>query len=155
MTTSRYHEVYVHQTPRSSRILDDEIEVLTPGNVPEVLATSPGRTARSGSSHHPPRSDNRPPPTYRQSVIEMDDRVSGRLTGGEEQEETSHRTHSRTTSRDRAFDLPTYDEAIDPESAPPPTYDSLFGRVREARKSSKGLMDFAKNVLILILGTRE
>lgn len=53
------------------------------------------------------------------------------------------------------LDPPTYDEAIDPESAPPPSYDSLFGRVREARKSSKGLMDFAKNVLILLLGTRE
>lgn len=53
------------------------------------------------------------------------------------------------------LDPPTYDEAIDPESAPPPSYDSLFGRVREARKSSKGLVDFAKNVLILLLGTRE
>lgn len=53
------------------------------------------------------------------------------------------------------LDPPTYDEAIDPASAPPPSYDSLFGRVREARKSSKGLMDFAKNVLILLLGTRE
>lgn len=52
-------------------------------------------------------------------------------------------------------DLPTYDEAIDPESAPPPSYDSLFGRVREAHKSSKGLMDFAKNILILLLGTRK
>lgn len=53
------------------------------------------------------------------------------------------------------LDLPTYDEAIDPESAPPPSYDSLFGRVREARKSSKGLVDFAKNVLILLLGTSK
>lgn len=51
------------------------------------------------------------------------------------------------------LDPPTYDEAIDPASAPPPSYDSLFGRVREARKSSKGLVDFAKNVLILLLGT--
>lgn len=53
------------------------------------------------------------------------------------------------------LDPPTYDEAIDPASAPPPSYDSLFGRVREARKSSKGLIDFAKNVLILLLGTRK
>lgn len=53
------------------------------------------------------------------------------------------------------LDPPTYDEAIDPASAPPPSYDSLFGRVREARKSSKGLLDFAKNVLILLLGTRK
>ncbi|VEN56768.1 unnamed protein product, partial [Callosobruchus maculatus] len=37
---------------------------------------------------------------------------------------------------------------------PPPSYDSLFGRVREARKSSKGALEFLKNVIIIILGTR-
>jgi hypothetical protein len=38
-------------------------------------------------------------------------------------------------------------------SAPPPSYDSLFGRVREAHKASKGMFDFLKNVIILLLGT--
>lgn len=47
---------------------------------------------------------------------------------------------------------PSYEEAINP-NAPPPTYDSLFGRVRNAQKSSKGFIDFLKNVLIIILGT--
>nr|CAI5868793.1 unnamed protein product [Callosobruchus analis] len=47
---------------------------------------------------------------------------------------------------------PTYEEAINP-NAPPPSYDSLFGRVREARKSSKGALEFLKNVIIIILGT--
>ncbi|XP_069703193.1 transmembrane protein 272-like isoform X2 [Periplaneta americana] len=47
---------------------------------------------------------------------------------------------------------PSYEEAIDP-NAPPPSYDSLFGRVREAHKSSKGMFDFLKNVIILLLGT--
>ncbi|KAJ9576261.1 hypothetical protein L9F63_006860, partial [Diploptera punctata] len=47
---------------------------------------------------------------------------------------------------------PSYDEAIDP-NAPPPSYDSLFGRVREAHKASKGMFDFLKNVIILLLGT--
>ncbi|KAK7863897.1 hypothetical protein R5R35_007227 [Gryllus longicercus] len=47
---------------------------------------------------------------------------------------------------------PSYEEAIDP-NAPPPSYDSLFGRVREAHKSSKGVFDFLKNVVILLLGT--
>lgn len=37
-------------------------------------------------------------------------------------------------------------------SGPPPSYDSLFGRVREARKTSKGIVDFLKNILIIILG---
>lgn len=38
-------------------------------------------------------------------------------------------------------------------TAPPPSYDSLFGRVREAQKSSKGILDFLKNVIIIVLGT--
>lgn len=38
-------------------------------------------------------------------------------------------------------------------SAPPPSYDSLFGRVREAHKASKGMIDFLKNVICLLLGT--
>ncbi|KAL1505538.1 hypothetical protein ABEB36_005082 [Hypothenemus hampei] len=47
---------------------------------------------------------------------------------------------------------PSYEEAINP-NAPPPSYDSLFGRVREAQKSSKGVLDFLKNVIIIVLGT--
>ncbi|XP_045480164.1 transmembrane protein 272-like [Harmonia axyridis] len=47
---------------------------------------------------------------------------------------------------------PSYEEAINP-NAPPPTYDSLFGRVREAQKSSRGIVDFFKNLVIIILGT--
>ncbi|XP_060530617.1 transmembrane protein 272-like [Cylas formicarius] len=47
---------------------------------------------------------------------------------------------------------PSYEEAINP-NAPPPSYDSLFGRVREAQKTSKGILDFLKNVIIIILGT--
>lgn len=37
--------------------------------------------------------------------------------------------------------------------APPPSYDSLFGRVREAQKKSKGVIDFLKNIIIIVLGT--
>lgn len=63
---------------------------------------------------------------------------------------------------------PSYEEAINPNGtfvclacnqdlhlilAPPPSYDSLFGRVREAQKSSTGLIDFLRNVVIIILGT--
>ncbi|XP_043259943.1 uncharacterized protein LOC122401701 isoform X1 [Colletes gigas] len=47
---------------------------------------------------------------------------------------------------------PSYEEAIDP-NAPPPSYDSLFGRMREAHKVSKGVFDFLKNIIILLLGT--
>lgn len=47
---------------------------------------------------------------------------------------------------------PTYLEAIDP-NAPPPTYDSLFGRVQEIQKSSSGLFDFVKNLTLILVGT--
>lgn len=61
---------------------------------------------------------------------------------------------SATTTGTRRGEPPSYEEAINPET-PPPSYDSLFGRVREAHKSSTGLLDFLKNVVILLLGTRE
>ncbi|XP_019756773.2 transmembrane protein 272 isoform X2 [Dendroctonus ponderosae] len=47
---------------------------------------------------------------------------------------------------------PSYEDAINP-NAPPPSYDSLFGRVREAQKTSKGVVDFLKNVIVIVLGT--
>jgi len=47
---------------------------------------------------------------------------------------------------------PSYKEANDP-TAPPPTYDSLFGRMREARKNSSGILDFLKRLSVIILGT--
>lgn len=56
-----------------------------------------------------------------------------------------------STSNDRG-EPPTYEEAIDP-NAPPPSYDSLFGRVREAQRTSKGVLEFLKNLLIILLGT--
>lgn len=39
--------------------------------------------------------------------------------------------------------------------APPPSYDSLFGRIREAHRVSKGVLDFLKNVTLLLLGTSK
>lgn len=57
---------------------------------------------------------------------------------------------SHVTSENSA--PPSYEEAVDP-NAPPPSYDSLFGRVREAHKTSKGMLDFLKNVVLLLLGT--
>lgn len=40
-------------------------------------------------------------------------------------------------------------------AASPPSYDSLFGRMREARKVSKDIFDFFKNILYLLLGTSK
>ncbi|XP_071521589.1 transmembrane protein 272-like isoform X2 [Panulirus ornatus] len=47
---------------------------------------------------------------------------------------------------------PSYDECHN-LNVPPPTYDSLFGRVREVQKTSNGVVDFVKNLIILFMGT--
>lgn len=63
----------------------------------------------------------------------------------------SYSTIDRATTSRELGEPPSYEEAINP-NAPPPSYDSLFGRVREARKTSKGVFDFFKNILIILLG---
>lgn len=88
--------------------------------------------------------------------------------------------HPSTLTNERGAP-PSYEEAIDPNGmllcsylyfisdvvrcvvnillmslvAPPPSYDSLFGRMREARKVSKGIFDFLKNIIFLLLGTSK
>ncbi|XP_076360063.1 transmembrane protein 272-like [Tachypleus tridentatus] len=47
---------------------------------------------------------------------------------------------------------PSYEDVVNP-NAPPPTYQSLFGQVREARKNASGVVDFLRKVIVLILGT--
>lgn len=157
---SRYHEVYVHQSRDHPDPLQNQIQVLNEGtgeckNQKNVSSSEPHSRYvivlyfKTMSLLLSGTSSNHRPPSYIESLIEMDEGVTTRLTEGAPPARISNSRNPR--------DLPSYDEAmIDPESAPPPTYDSLFfGRVREARKSSKGLMDFAKNVLILLLGTRK
>ncbi|KAK4886186.1 hypothetical protein RN001_002457 [Aquatica leii] len=63
-----------------------------------------------------------------------------------------HNFLSSNVSFSERGEPPSYEEAIDP-NAPPPSYDSLFGRVREARRTSKGVFEFLKNILIILLGT--
>lgn len=56
-----------------------------------------------------------------------------------------------TTRAEIQQPLPSYEEASDP-NAPPPSYDSLFGRVNEVRKTSRGFVDFVKNLFFFLLG---
>lgn len=70
--------------------------------------------------------------------------------------------------------MPTYEEAVDTNckiiifnffytslklnfcsKAPPPTYDALFGKVREARNTSSGILGFMMNVFIILIGTSK
>lgn len=47
---------------------------------------------------------------------------------------------------------PSYDDVVNP-NAPPPSYQSLFGQVREARKSSNGLVDLFRQLFLVLIGT--
>lgn len=47
---------------------------------------------------------------------------------------------------------PSYQDAVDP-NAEPPSYDSLFGRIRDTHKASRNFVDFLVRLLILLLGT--
>lgn len=47
---------------------------------------------------------------------------------------------------------PSYDDVVNP-NAPPPSYQSLFGQVREARKTSNGLVDLFRQLFLVLIGT--
>ncbi|XP_040564009.1 uncharacterized protein [Lepeophtheirus salmonis] len=47
---------------------------------------------------------------------------------------------------------PSYEDAVDP-NAEPPSYDSLFGRIRDTHKASRNFFDFLIKFIILLMGT--
>jgi hypothetical protein len=47
---------------------------------------------------------------------------------------------------------PAYEDVVNP-NAPPPSYQSLFGQVREARKTSNGLVDLLRQLFLVLIGT--
>lgn len=47
---------------------------------------------------------------------------------------------------------PAYDDVVNP-NAPPPSYQSLFGQVREASKTSNGLVDLFRQLFLILIGT--
>ena len=47
---------------------------------------------------------------------------------------------------------PSYEDVINPY-AQPPTYQSLFGQMREARKTSRSLLDLLRRLLIILIST--
>uniref|UniRef100_A0A182PTY7 Uncharacterized protein n=1 Tax=Anopheles epiroticus TaxID=199890 RepID=A0A182PTY7_9DIPT len=132
---SNYHDIYVQQ-PASGHEEVDSIHNITAASS-STVASQPAvivagvQTAQARSGGQNSSSTlyfaNAPPVPY----SELGEPSS---TGG------------------RRGEPPSYDEAVDVE-APPPSYDSLFGRVREARKTSRGILDFLVNIVILVLGT--
>ena len=59
---------------------------------------------------------------------------------------------SRGRPLNRDVPPPSYEDAVDP-NVDPPSYDSLFGRILDTRKTSRNLADFLLRLLVLLLGT--
>lgn len=47
---------------------------------------------------------------------------------------------------------PSYDDVVNPDALPP-SYQSLFGQVREAQKTSNGLVDLLRQLFLILIGT--
>lgn len=54
-----------------------------------------------------------------------------------------------TYGTERGAAPPTYDEA----TGPPPSYQSLFGEIKDARHGSSSVLDFLKKLILILAGT--
>lgn len=144
-----YHDIYVQQTnnpPASSDTADlarinQTMSTNPPPSYNQLPVASPTPAATPQSSRVLRGNDVIIITAGNNTVVT----VGGSGHSSRQQQQQSQPHHNRG-------EPPSYEEAINPD-APPPSYDSLFGRVREAHKSSTGMLDFLKNVVILLLGT--
>lgn len=113
----------IHPADRTSPRTSLIMNPLDPDYLPSGTATPPSNPASSPANHMSP------PPSYHE--------IPGTVP--------AHQGVSRGPP-------PSYDEAVDP-NAEPPSYDSLFGRIRDTHKASKNILDFIIKVLLLLLGT--
>lgn len=148
-TIVNYHDIYVQQT---------NVNPPSTGNTADLA-----RINQTMSTNPPPSYNQLPPvatPTPQSSsralprgndviIITAAGNNTVVTVGGGSGHSSRQQQHQQHHNRGEP---PSYEEAINPD-APPPSYDSLFGRVREAHKSSTGMLDFLKNVVILLLGT--
>ncbi|XP_050417593.2 transmembrane protein 272 [Patella vulgata] len=50
-------------------------------------------------------------------------------------------------------ELPTYQQALHDPTVPPPTYDSLYGKIKDVKKKSTGIADFLMKILETLVST--
>ncbi|KAL9692102.1 hypothetical protein quinque_000184 [Culex quinquefasciatus] len=137
-TIVNYRDIYVQQDRPN-----DEYKSTPPPSTSAFIQSTSGHSDGGGSLTTPSSSTTR--------VLTGNDVII--ITAGNNTLVTAGQSAGGSSSRhDNRGEPPSYEEAINPD-APPPSYDSLFGRVREAHKSSTGMLDFLKNVVILLLGT--
>lgn len=170
-TINNYHDIYVQQVGVNTRSnINDDSEL---DRIEQIMSTNPTAPPSYNQFAVPvatPTGINDSSNSSRLVLISSEQRYQ--LPGPSNSSSTSG-SNSRTVptassnviivhgsggsgftsgGSNRRGDPPSYEDAINREE-PPPSYDSLFGRVREAHKASTGVMDFLKNVVILLLGT--
>ena len=81
-----------------------------------------------------------PPPSY-EDAVDPNGKFVGRVTS-----DNSNLIDVLTQIRIKHIFVLIY-------SAEPPSYDSLFGRIRDTHKASRNFIDFLAKLLLLLLGT--
>ncbi|XP_058061896.1 uncharacterized protein LOC131212125 isoform X1 [Anopheles bellator] len=142
-----YHDIYVQQQPAGQEDLDSANTTTTTTTPPCGMAPPP---PSSGAAAVPPPSET--PAAAATTGSGPRSEGSRRYAPSAPSAGAVHSAHGNEPSTSRRGEPPTYEEAVDIEG-PPPSYDSLYGRVREAHKRSQGVLDFVKNIVILVLGT--
>ncbi|XP_035792506.1 uncharacterized protein LOC118466823 isoform X1 [Anopheles albimanus] len=133
VAVSNYHDIYVQQQSRNEG-LDSTNTATTTTAPPERAGPANARTMVVAI----------PPPTSQQP---------GASSSGTARIGVYPTTAGPPTLlAPAANDLPSYEEAVNIEG-PPPSYDSLYEVAREVHKTSLGVLDFVKNIVILVLGT--
>lgn len=113
-----------HQAATRTLILSPSSQsVLAPRTEPSI---APNAQPADQHQHHDPPT---PPPNYHE-IPGIVPAFQGRTSGPP----------------------PSYDDVVNP-NAHPPTYQSLFGQAREARKTSNGLVDLFRQLFLILIGT--
>uniref|UniRef100_A0A2M3Z8R0 Uncharacterized protein n=1 Tax=Anopheles braziliensis TaxID=58242 RepID=A0A2M3Z8R0_9DIPT len=141
VAVSNYHDIYVQQ-PRNEELDSTNTAATTTTTTtapPDRVAPANARTMVVAI----------PPPTPQQQAVPS----SSTSSSGTARIGIYPTTAGPPTLlAPAANDLPSYEEAVNIEG-PPPSYDSLYEVAREVHKTSLGVLDFVKNIVILVLGT--
>uniref|UniRef100_A0A2M4AT39 Uncharacterized protein n=1 Tax=Anopheles triannulatus TaxID=58253 RepID=A0A2M4AT39_9DIPT len=142
VAVSNYHDIYVQQSRNEG--LDSTNTVTATTAPPDRAAPANARTMVVAI---PP-----PAPSQQPAASSSSSSSAGTARIGVYPTTAATPAGLPTLLAPAANDLPSYEEAVNIEG-PPPSYDSLYEVAREVHKTSLGVLDFVKNIVILVLGT--
>lgn len=126
---TRRSSIISHPTTSNDELYNESRSPLINHQPPSIDNETTIVTNHSSTNSHQSRATITPPPNYHE-IPGVVPSYQGRTSGPP----------------------PSYDEVVNP-NAPPPTYNSLFGQVTEARKTSNGLVDLIRQLFLILIGT--